>query len=377
MSSSLKVKTKVLQDMMKKAIRGAGNNKLVPLTSMLNMKLNNMILSITTYNGTNYTTVKAYEIGNDPNEKFNIVAECNTFDKLVSKTTSDYINLTLNDDKSLTFEGNGKYTISLPLNENDELIVYPKYQFNTNLPKSTIKLSVIKSILQFNKSALATSKDLICLTDYLVGMNGTVVTADSYNMCINTIENFNVPMLLKPELLDLLDLNTKEDIKYQVDVDENKILFSTSDLVIYGTIDNDLIDQYPYEVVKTFLNTEFSSSCTVGKQQLLNVLDRLSLFIGSFDINGVYFAFTKNGLQVENNKGNAIEHIDYHDSNNFTEFSCVVGVDSCTKLLKSIKGDYITMYYGDKSEDGNGGNLIKIVDDNITQILATFEDADN
>ena len=49
--------TKTLQDMINKVIKGAGNNKILPLTSMLDINLKEGVLSLTTTDMNNYVTL--------------------------------------------------------------------------------------------------------------------------------------------------------------------------------------------------------------------------------------------------------------------------------------------------------------------------------
>ena len=53
----LKVKTKTLQEMTQKAMKGASNNKILPLTSMLAIELKNNVLTLTTTDFSNYLEI--------------------------------------------------------------------------------------------------------------------------------------------------------------------------------------------------------------------------------------------------------------------------------------------------------------------------------
>ena len=55
----LKVKTAVLQSMVAKAIKGAGNNKLIPITSLMSFRVVGKELHIITTDGTNYLVIKS------------------------------------------------------------------------------------------------------------------------------------------------------------------------------------------------------------------------------------------------------------------------------------------------------------------------------
>ena len=100
---------------------------------------------------------------------------------------------------------------------------------------------------------------------------------------------------------------------------------------------------------------------------MLQLLDRLSLFVGTYDKTAVRLTFTKDGLQVESKASSGVEIIKYVDSQNFREFTCLVDISMLTQEVKAIQSDVIEMYYG---ED----NAIKFVDGSITIIVALLED---
>ena len=48
------IKTTTLQEMIAKAIKGASNNKLIPLTSLMAIEVKDKVLTLTTTDATNY-----------------------------------------------------------------------------------------------------------------------------------------------------------------------------------------------------------------------------------------------------------------------------------------------------------------------------------
>ena len=96
----MKISTKLLQDMISKAIKGAGNNKMIPITSLLVIEVLANKLTLKTTDGSNYLYISEMLEG-DYAEFYSIV-NAEVFAKLVSKTTSEYIEL-LNETNFLIF----------------------------------------------------------------------------------------------------------------------------------------------------------------------------------------------------------------------------------------------------------------------------------
>ena len=103
------------------------------------------------------------------------------------------------------------------------------------------------------------------------------------------------PMLISPQMMYLLTLNNEENIKFGVDGDN--LVFSTSNIEIRGPKLSG-IEDYPIDAINEYLNVNFESKCKISKQLLLDVLDRLSLFISQYDNNGAYFTFGRKGLKM-------------------------------------------------------------------------------
>lgn len=358
----LRIKTDILKDMVNKAVKGASNNKMIALTGLIELALLNNTLSMTTYDAVNFLTVKEDKV---EGENFEVVLAVELFSKLITKTTSEFITLS-SDDQTFSITGNGTYKIPLPLDPNDgNPIKFPKYYMDLTdvTSKGIIKKSALKTVLVANKASLATTLEVPYLTGYLFTTD-SVISADSFNICINKLPTFNTKLLIAPSAIELLSLVGEEDISFAIKGE--KILFTTPKLIVYASLMSGVND-YPEDTVNSFANNEFTSNCVLPKTLLLNVLDRLSLFIKATDINGVYLTFTPEGLKIESNQSTAVETIPYQSSENFSYFTCFAGVDSLKKQISARVGEVVHVYYGDSS-------ALKLMDGNIIQIVALLED---
>ena len=352
--------TTKLKEMVSRAVKGASNNKMIPITELMSIKLCNGVLTLITSDATNYLYIRE---SNVDGEDFSVVVSVNVFSKLIAKMTSETVTLGLSDDK-LTVIGNGKYSIELPLDENGKLISYPDPlpSFVCEDELSTeVHLSNIKLMLATNKAALATTLENPCYTGYYTA--DKVVTTDTYKICSTGINIFEKPILLNPEMVNLLDVMTAD--KIQVSRGGNCIVFHSPDCTVYGTALAG-IEDFAIGAINNLVSEAFESVCKVSKNALIGVLDRLSLFVSEYDRNEITMTFTTEGIICSNKKESGSELIKYLDSKNFKDYTCTVDINTLATQVKAQQSDSVEIWYGKP-------NAIKIVDGNVTQIVALSE----
>lgn len=357
---NLTLKTSELQKMVSKAVKGAGNNKLLPITSMLliakNEKTGGRIKLVTT--DTN-NTLEVYGESYS-GEDFYCVVPVDIFSKLISKLTCDKVTLEV-DNEVMKITGNGTYKIALPVDE-EGLIQFPEPSFTSQTEPCNIKLTTIKSIIAVNKAALSTSSEDDCYCAYYMG--DKVITSDENVICFNLINVCETPMLISRMMMDLIALSDNEDITFSKN--GNKIMFDCGDIKVTGVLHSGL-DEFPIEDICAYLDTVFHSECTIVKSALLSVLDRLSLFIEPFDRNGAYFIFGNDGITIKSKKSSIEELVRYSDSDNFSPFVCCVDIPMFKAQLESIPTDTVKLAFGDD-------NAVKLSSGNIVSVVALFED---
>ena len=109
----LTIKTVKLKEMVAKAVKGVGNNKLIPLTSLMAIELKDATLTLITTDATNYLYISEDKV---VGEDFYVVVDANVFSKLISKMTCEDVTLEIKSDIiALQVKGNGTYKIELPL----------------------------------------------------------------------------------------------------------------------------------------------------------------------------------------------------------------------------------------------------------------------
>ena len=363
----LTINTALFQEMVAKAVKGAGMSNDLYITQLMSISLKDNRLTLETTDNNNYLYVTQDKVAGDD---FTVVVAVDKFSKLISKLTCENVTLEIPLAKAgeldrLVVKGNGKYTIELPYDENGELIEFPDPLATTDgnfWSTGETQLSTVKHILSTAKAALLVGKEDMCYSDYYVG--NRVVSTDTYKICGINIKMFDEPKLISPQLMDLLDVMSSEniDIRYN----NETVIFETPDVTVYGLVDEGISD-YQIDAISGLLDEEFPSSCKIDKQELTQMLDRLSLFVDVFDKNSVYLTFTNDGLMVSSKQDSGSEIISYKESNNFKAYTCCLDIDLFKTQVKAYQDELIEMFYGKD-------NSIKLMNGNTVQIIALAED---
>lgn len=356
----MKVVSSRMKDAVNKAIKGAGFNNLIPITSMIGIKLEGGKLRLFTTDMTNTLCIIIDKVSG---VDMDITVDADKFGKLIAKTTSEDIELIVIDDV-LSVKANGTYKIPL-ISDEEGLVTFPALS-ETKGKTTNVKLTSIMQAYNINKSALAKTLENPALTGYYCG--DMVISTDANVITFNDFKMFeqDEPLLISPQLMQLLTLNKQEDIK--LIADKTLLTFIADDMVVQGAV-MEGIEDFPADDVKAYLDEAFTSSCKVPKDLLLATLDRLALFIEPYDKNGAYFTFGRKGINIHSKKDASTEIINYVESKNFEPFLCCVDIPMLKEQLQANPDDTVKICYGNE-------NALKIESGKVTQVIALLEDED-
>lgn len=358
----MKVVTSRMKEAVNKAIKGAGFNNLIPITSMIGIKLSDGKLRLLTTDMTNTLCIIIDKVAGDD---MDITVDADKFGKLIAKTTSEDIDLSVKDDV-LFVKANGTYKIPL-ISDEEGLISFPDVTRDYSTPPEKwtgVKLSSIMQAYNINKSALAKTLENPALTGYYCG--DTVISTDANVITFNGFKMFawDFPVLISAQQMALISLFKEEDIK--VTCDPERIIFVTDTQIVEGSL-MEGVEDFPANEVNAYLDEAFTSSCKVPKDLLLSVLDRLALFIEPYDKNGAYFTFGRKGINIHSKKDASTETINYVESKNFAPFVCCVDIPMLKEQLQANPDDTVKICYGNE-------NALKIESGKVTQVIALLED---
>jgi len=360
----MEVKTKILQKMLDKVMKGVVDNKIVPITSLIGIDLEDGVLSITATDRINFIRVLEDEI-KGANFKATILAQ--QFNKLIQRITVDNISIVLKDNYLEVKAGTGKYKIELPL-EGEDLIVYPDIPDIKASSKGTLSMKDVKSLLETNKVCLAkNNSEYRWLEGYHISKD-CAITGDSRIAAINSVKLFETSFLLCKECVELLDVIQEDEVYYTRDGDQ--LLFESNNVSIY-TIELEDEENYPYDSIKDFFKgIEKSSYCQLPKDELLSVLDRISLFVGEYDQNDIQLNFSKGGLSVKSKKVTGAEIIKYVKHQNIKAFECEIDLELFKSIVSVQPKGVFDLYFGNE-------NCLRILGLNTKHLIALSENKDS
>jgi len=361
------INTPVLQEMLSKAVKGASNDNQRPLTGLIAIELKDNILRLITSSESNYLYVCREKT---EGEDFYVVVPVEIFSKLVSKLTAEKTTLELQD-SNLVITSGGKYTIEVSIDEEGELTRYPdpfSKITTVDARQYKVKKSTLGLILAVNSASIADGEIAKDLPEVYTGYHlyDSIVTTDTIKMCGIKIPICDEPMLLRASTMKLTELFTEENLVINV-FDKEVVIMSEGalDCIIVSKVMDD-IEDFQIDALNNLLASEFDSMCAVGKTKLLQILDRLSLFIDKLDDYGVYLTFTKDGLQMSNKKSSSEELLPYETSDNFKPYKCKVDIKMLIDQVKAAPGDLVSIEYGNDT-------CLKFVDGNVTQLVALLD----
>lgn len=355
----MKIKTSELQDVVSKIAKGVGNNKLIPLTSLVNISVAHDYLLCTVTDASNYFTIS---VSVPTQDEFDVSVNADTFIKLVQKMTSQEIGLTITDNY-LYVTGNGKYKLDLVLDEEGNPVTFESEEFDRSNPK-TVKLADVKKALANNKNSLASGTEIPCLQNYYIGEE-SVVTTDRFKICETQLALLGVPQLLSPATVELLALFPGEEVDCYIT--DTTVIFDCVGACLYAQkVPN--IDKFPVDAIQNLVKMDMPYECTVNKPNLLAVLDRLTIFVGPYDKNTVYLTFVADGVDITSKRSNGSEHIDYAtDSKQEARYTCALDIEMLKSQIATVATENVTIKFGSDV-------AIAIIEADSKKIVALSED---
>lgn len=349
----LKISTVKLQELMAKAIKGVGDNKLIPRTTDIAIKVEDGTLSLHTSDNDNYLNVYE-EVGGDD---FYAVVSAEQFSKLVMRTTSESISLEIVDGV-VEFHGNGTHKFPVEIDVNTgEMVDYPDPIVEALSVQQQaigkIDVATIQTILGAVKPSIATNADSM-FANYYIG--DVVLATDTFKIsCLNK-KITATPILVSAILMDLLDVFTGDEPISIYKVNGKLVFVGTNCTVLGCAIEG--IEAFPVDKIMEYMENDYPNICTLPKQSVLQLIDRLSLFVGTFDDGVVNVDFTEDGLNVSSQKSDSIEIIPYIESAIAQPTMGRVYLEMFRAQVKAQTSENIKLYFGDDKS-------LKLADSNI------------
>lgn len=366
------LKVEELKDICSTVLTAVDANELSVLTETLELYSDNKILYLTVTNREYYAQFK---LNINSEEDFHATVNANLFLSLISKTTTEDIELTV-DKNNLNIKANGNYKLPL-IYDNDNLLVLPKIDLQNINSEFDIDGNILVSILTYNSKQLsigAASKPVQKM--YYIDDHGAITFTSG--ACVN---NFNldqpIKILLNNRLVKLFKLFRGTKVHFRIAHDaltdeliQTKVSFESSNMLVNAILsaDETLINSVPASAIRNRALSDYNYSIVLNRFNLSQTIDRLLLFstgYGSKEILKPYskFIFTNNYVTI--NDVSEINKEDIYYSNEFEipeNYIAYLDLTEVKAVLDSCNTEYITLRFGDHQ-------AIVIARDNIFNVI--------
>ena len=359
-----------LKEVCNTILPAVNSNELSSITETLQLLAEGGILTLSVTNREYFVTVK---LGVDPEEKFLATVNANLFLKLVSQTTSEVIELTTTE-TSLVFKGNGTYKLPL-IYDNDKLLELPKIEVNNVSVEFDIDGNILLSVLNYNSKqiTIGTLSRPVQKMFYIDEQGALTFTSGA---CIN---NFTLPkpvkMLINQRVVKLFKLFKASTVHFELghdalsdDIIQTKVKFENAKVCLTAILscDDQLINSVPVTAIRGRATALYPYSVTFNKNELIESIDRMRLFISS--ISGVVsyakFVFGKefvtiSDVSAENRESiyyeNAIESMD-------NDYCMYLDLNELSAILDTCNESHLIMRFGDSQAiTFSRANIINVI----------------
>ena len=358
----MKVSTSALNAALQKASKGVGNNKLIPLSTLIGIVAHDGVLSIYATDGTTFLEIKGVCENSDD---FRVAVNASKFVSLISRLTCDTVSLNITN-RGLEVVGNGKYVIEIPIDESGTPVNFPNpVQCVDSKPveDGVWTVSDIQTLKTTLVPAVATTLEVPCYCNVYIGE--TAVATDTYKIAALQKQLLANPVLIASHVFNLLAM-AHEDVGFSI-YSDGQAVFKNDALTIHTHVFD--VDEYAISEISALIEADYPYECVVSKQELLSVLDRCALFNNPYDNNAIEISFDEGSLCVSNRKLTVKEEIPYVDVNSRGGQKCTLDIVMLTAQIKAYAWDRLTIQYGRQDS-------MKLVNtaDSTVQIISLVED---
>lgn len=351
----MKIKKSDLDYLLVKVMPGVGNNKLIPITSMLGIKYSSRILGLCTTDSINY--VYSYKELSYVNEDFDIdiCVDANLFSKLINKLTTQEVEIKI-EDKKLNIVGNGDYNLPILLNENGDFATFTQKELNEDSKEELIKVQKLKDLKFYCEKSLSKNPENTTLNGYFVN-NELGISTDRVVMTLFKEGFLDDPIVLRKSFVDLItNLNNDIIVKRW----DGNIYVSDGETEIYSS-ENCSSEVYPISKLKKSMEKfEYPAKAKISLKDLSNILDRLYIFVNE---NGVVnIKLEDNKLIITEITTGANESLLLNDLDNNVEWNVKLDINILNDQIKAFKNEEAIIYLGNTSS-------VKIEENGITKII--------
>ena len=305
-----------LQDVVSRASKGSTFIDVIPLSTMMEVKIKDNVLSAKTTNNSYYLTAIYDKQVVQPD--FEIVVDTKAFTALVGKLKGEIVSISVEGIKITLQTKTGKYNFSYSTDTDGSIVKFPEPTFTPDGSTTHITPSELRSILSLNKTCKSVTKDNPALFNYYFDTE-KVLTSNDSKAGYNPIKVVDRATALTPDFFELVP-NVIDDngdkTAYGVDISENNdsIMFFSNKGILTGKkasqADLESLTLFAQAYTDIF-NDEMSNVVEISRTDLLDVIDPMILFTNSYEQNRIKITFTQTGMTFFDITSESEERVDF------------------------------------------------------------------
>ena len=290
-------------------------------------------------------------------EDFHATVNATLFLKLIAQTTSDTIELSVSDN-ALIVKGNGTYKLPL-LYDDDEILSIPKIEVENATVNMTIPSSTLNDILKFNGKEIQKTSAIARPVQKMYYMDEQGAITFTTGACVNKFSlSTPVKILMSGKLVKLFKLFTNGDVNFELghtaitdEIMQTRVKFELDDVVITATLacDDTMLNSVPAKAIRSRAEDNYAYEIKVDRVDLLQTVNRISLFTGNFSKPYCSCKFSKDSVTIYDDHNVNHETIYYEESCNFEDdYDAIIDLNDVKSVLDVCTEQYVTMKFGNK-----------------------------
>lgn len=309
-------------------------------------------------------------------EDLRAVVSANVFFKLVSKITTEWVELSVSKN-SLLIKGNGNYKIPL-VYEGDGIAKLPNIELENIVNEFDIESNSLQSIAKYNLKEVKKQNLQGDIHNYVYLDEKGAVT---FSAGIIVINKFNlekpVKLLLREKIVRLFKLFSPEEVlHFALGFDsigdglvQTKIVLKSGDVEVVAIIatdnGNSKVNRFPVTSAREKVEGEYPFTAIINKELLVDTITRLKLLSqASNTSSALNFSFGLTELTIFDNEDEATGNKENYEVFNYVsntpkdndsvsmlddgKYNCLLNVDDLLYVLSLGNEDFVTIKYGNK-----------------------------
>lgn len=304
--TKITVPTVVLKDVVGRAIKCSTMEDGIPMTTLMQLQVSSGKLFVRTTNNIDFFT--AFADVDSPD--FDVIVNAKLFSQTVSKLTSETTSFVL-ENNILTIEANGKHNIRAEVEADGSKLNFPTLDIEPSGNTYHITQEEIKSILSLNKSCKGEKGCIPAIASNYYADNTRIISTNMYKACSNPIVISDSPILLRPFVMELISAVADESGLDVYQNDTHIVFESTKGKLVGVKCDSESLPEFPAKPLANLLDTALASSVSMNRTTLVQAVDRMCLYVDSFENNRVTLTFKADEVELKSPKTNSIETVKY------------------------------------------------------------------